>query len=79
MSEEYGEAVERLVERGPDMFMEPAEEESARMVALEGSVTDAVADASAIQKRSACAAYCIATLTRFVVRRWGIPLRAGNP
>ena len=44
VSEEQDEAVERLVESGPAMFMEPTEEESARMVALEGSVTDAVAN-----------------------------------
>ena len=43
VAEERDEAVERLVERGPEMFMEPAEEESARKVALEEGVTDAVA------------------------------------
>ena len=32
--------MERLVERGPDMFMDPAEEDSARKVALEERVTD---------------------------------------
>ena len=36
-------AVESLVERGPEMFMDPAEEESAWKVALEKSVTGAVA------------------------------------
>ena len=36
-------AVERLVERGPEMFMDPVEEDSARTVALGESVTDAVA------------------------------------
>ena len=36
-------AVERLVERGPEMFMDPVEEDSARKVALGESVTDAVA------------------------------------
>ena len=40
---EHDEAVERLVERGPEMFMDLAEEKSARKVALEDSVTDAVA------------------------------------
>ena len=40
--------MEPLVERGPEMFMDPAEEESARKVALEESVTDAVAQLSLI-------------------------------
>ena len=35
--------MERLVERSPEMFMDPVEEESARKVALGESVTDAVA------------------------------------
>ena len=43
-------AVERLVERGPEMFMDPAEEDSARKVALEESVTDAVAQGLSISK-----------------------------
>ena len=43
-------AVERLVERGPDMFNDPAEEESARKVALEESVTDAVAQGLSVSK-----------------------------
>ena len=42
-TEEPDLAVERLVERGPEMFMDPAEEESAWEVALEKSVTGAVA------------------------------------
>ena len=42
--------VERLVERGPEMFMHPAEEESARKVALEESVTDAVAQGLSVSK-----------------------------
>ena len=40
-TEEPDLAVERLMERGPEMFMDPADEESARKVALEESVTDA--------------------------------------
>ena len=43
-------AVERLVERGPEMFMDPAHEESARKVALEESVTDAVAQGLSVSK-----------------------------
>ncbi|CAN0021866.1 unnamed protein product, partial [Sphacelaria rigidula] len=35
------EAVERLVDRGPDMFMDPAEERGARERALEDSVRQA--------------------------------------
>ena len=46
VTEETDLAVERLVERGPEMFMDPAEKESARKVALEENVTDAVAPVS---------------------------------
>ena len=42
--------MERLVERGPEMFMDPAEEESARKVALKESVTDAVAQGLSVSK-----------------------------
>ena len=54
-TEEPDLAVERLVERGPEMFMDPAEEESARKVALEESVTDAVAQGLSVSK--ACLLY----------------------
>ena len=47
---EPDEAVERLVERGPEMFMDPAEEESARKVALEESVTEAVGNGLSLSK-----------------------------
>ena len=47
---EEPDLVERLVERGPEMFMDPAEEESARKVALEASVTDAVAQGLSVSK-----------------------------
>ena len=50
MTEEPDLAVERLVERGPDMFMDPAEEDSARKVALEESVTDAVVQGLSVSK-----------------------------
>ena len=50
VSEERDEAVERLVERGPEMFMEPAQEESARKVALEKGVADAVAAGLSVSK-----------------------------
>ena len=49
-TEEQDLAVERLVDRGPEMFMGPAEEESARKVALEESVTDAVAQGLSVSK-----------------------------
>ena len=49
-TEEPDLAVERLVERGPEMFMDPAEEESARKVALEESVTDAVAQGLSVSQ-----------------------------
>ena len=42
-TEEPDLAVEPLVERGPEMCMDPAEEDSALKVGLEESVTDAVA------------------------------------
>ena len=48
--EEPDLAMERLVERGPEMFMDSAEEESARKVALEESVTDAVARGLSVSK-----------------------------
>ena len=38
------------MERGPEMFMDPAEEESGRKVALEESVTDAVAQGLSVSK-----------------------------
>ena len=49
-TEETDSAVERLVERGPEIFMDPAEEESARKVALEESVTDAVAQGLSVME-----------------------------
>ncbi|CAM9381984.1 unnamed protein product, partial [Sphacelaria rigidula] len=42
--------ISRPVERGPDMFIDPAEEESARKVALEKSVTGAVAKGLSVSK-----------------------------
>ena len=56
-TEEPDLVVERLVERGPEMFIDPAEEESARKVALEEIVTDAVAQGSASRRRSAYAGF----------------------
>ena len=50
MMKDLDEAVERLGERGPEMFMDPADEESARKVALEESVTDAVAHGLSVSK-----------------------------
>ena len=57
LQEDGGEAtqepdlsVKRLVERGPEMFMDPAEEDKARKVALEESVTDAVAQGLSFSK-----------------------------
>ena len=50
VTEEPDLAVERLVERGPEMFMDPAEEESTRKVALEESVTDAMAQGLGVSK-----------------------------
>ena len=42
--------VERVVERCPEMLMDPAEEESAKTVALKESVTDAVAQGISVSK-----------------------------
>ena len=49
-TEEPDLAVESLVERGPEMFMDLAEEESARKVALAVSITDAVAQGLSVSK-----------------------------
>ena len=49
-TEEPDLAVERVVERGPEIFMYPAEEESARKVALEESVTEAVGNGLSLSK-----------------------------
>ena len=49
-TEEPDFAVERLVERGPEVVMDPAEEESARRDALEERVTDAVAQGLSVSK-----------------------------
>ena len=49
-TEESDLAVERLVKRGPEMFMDPAEEKSSRKVALEESVTDAVTQGLSVSK-----------------------------
>ena len=48
--EEPDLAVERLVERGPEMFFDPAEVDFALKVALEESVTDAVAQGLSASK-----------------------------
>ena len=50
VTEEPDLAVERLVERRPEMFMNTAEEESAQKVAQEESVTDAVAQGLSVSK-----------------------------
>ena len=58
-TEETDLAVERLVERSPEMFMDPAEEESARKVALEESVTDAVAQGLSVSKAKRLRGICL--------------------
>ncbi|CAM9627217.1 unnamed protein product, partial [Sphacelaria rigidula] len=50
VSEERDQAVERLVERGPEIFIDPGDEESARKVALKESVTDAGAKNLSVSK-----------------------------
>ena len=56
-TEEPDLAVERLAERGHEKFMDPAEEESARKIALEESVTEMWHKASASRRRSAYAGF----------------------
>ena len=75
-TEEPDLAVERLVERGPEMFMDPAEEESARKVALEESKTDAVAQGLSVSKAERLRGGLGRHLTRFVERCGVTPLRA---
>ena len=50
VTEERDEAVERLGERGPEMFLDPVDEECARKVALEESVIDAVAQGLGVSR-----------------------------
>ena len=61
--------MERLVDRGPEMFMHPAEQESARTVALEESVTDTVAQGLSVSQAERLV-YNVTTLPR--------PAAAGN-
>ena len=68
-TEEPDLAVERLVDRGPEMFMHPAEQESARTVALEESVTDTVAQGLSVSQAERLV-YNVTTLPR--------PAAAGN-
>ena len=68
-TEEQDLAVERLVDRGPEMFMHPAEQESARTVALEESVTDTVAQGLSVSQAERLV-YNVTTLPR--------PAAAGN-
>ena len=72
-------AVERLVERGPEMFMDPVEEESARKVALEEGVTDAVAQSLSVSKAERLRGFRVAASTRFVERCGVTPLRVWSP
>ena len=76
---EPDEVVERLVERGPEMFMDPTEEESARKVALEEGVTDAVAQSLSVSKAERLRGFRVAASTRFVERCGVTPLRAWSP
>ena len=78
-TEEPDLAVERLVDRGPEMFMDPVEEESARKVALEEGVTDAVAQSLSVSKAERLRGFRVAASTRFVERCGVTPLRAWSP
>ena len=78
-TEEPDVAVERLVERGPQMFMDPAEEDFARKVALEEGVTDAVAQSLSVSKAERLRGFRVAASTRFVERCGVTPLRAWSP
>ena len=72
-TEEPDLAVERWVERGPDMFMDPAEEESARKVALEESVTDAVAQGLSVSKAERLRGILSRRFNAFRRALWGDP------
>ena len=77
-TEEPDLAVERLVERGPEMFMDPAEEESARKVAPEESVTDAVAQGLSVSKAERLRGI-LSHFNAFRRALRGDPLRAWSP
>ena len=75
-TEEPDLAVERLAERGPEMFTDPAEEDSARKVALEESVTDAVAQGLSVSKAKRQRGILSRRFHAFVKRCGVTPLRA---
>ena len=68
--------MERLVERGPEIIMDPAEEDSARKVALEESVTDAVAHGLSVSKAKRPRGILIRRFNAFRRALRGDPLRA---
>ena len=68
--------MERLVERGPEMCMDPAEEDSARKVGREESVTDAVAQGLSVSKAKRQRGILSRRFHAFVKRCGVTPLRA---
>ena len=78
-TEEPDLAVERSVERGPEMFMDPAEEESARKVAPEERVTDAVAQGLSVSKAKRLREILSRRFNAFRRALRVTPLRAWSP
>ena len=72
-------AVERLVERGSEMFKDPAKENFARTVALEESVTDAVAQGLCVSKAERLHGILTRRFNAFRRALRGDPLRAWSP
>ncbi|CAM9979133.1 unnamed protein product, partial [Sphacelaria rigidula] len=68
------EAVERLVDRGPDMFMDPAEERGARERTLEDSVQQAE-----MKGLSADDAHCLRDILARHVHKFRRALRGDPP
>ena len=62
-----------MVEHGPEMLVDPAEEESARKVALEESVTDAVAQRLRISKAERLRGIMSRRFNAFRRALWGDP------
>ena len=68
-----------MVERGPEMFMDPAEEESVRKVVLEESVTDAVAQGLSVSKSERLRGILSRRFNAFRRALRGDPRRAWSP
>ena len=67
------------MDRGPEMLMDPAEEDSARKVALEESVTDAVAQGLSVSKAKRLRGILSRRFNEFRRALRVTPLRAWTP